>query len=116
MAPAPEPRAITSIGMGPIAGPRSVLAILLAGMSSASADIVLPVGYYNMLNGAGTGAKGDYQYWDGTYSGAEIGFGDIACWDEFGVRRYRPPGRLLQHAQWRRHRSQGRLPVLGWDL
>lgn len=47
----------------------AVLATLAIGATPASA-LVLPVDYYNMNNGSGTGQFGDFQYWDGTYSGA----------------------------------------------
>jgi hypothetical protein len=49
---------------------RAVLVVCMAGVSPAFADLVLPVDYYNMNNGSGTGQFGDYQYWDGTYSGS----------------------------------------------
>jgi hypothetical protein len=49
----------------------AVLVALTAGITPASAVTVqIPVDYYNMNNGAGTGQFGDYQYWDGTYSGS----------------------------------------------
>jgi hypothetical protein len=49
----------------------AVLVAMTAGFNPASAVTVqVPVDYYNMNNGAGTGQFGDFQYWDGTYSGA----------------------------------------------
>jgi hypothetical protein len=55
----------------------AVLATTVAmGSTPASAvlaqinDVQLGVDYYNMNNGSGTGQFGDYQYWDGTYSGS----------------------------------------------
>lgn len=49
----------------------AVLVAMTAGFTPASAVTVqVPVDYYNMNNGAGTGQFGDYQYWDGTYSGS----------------------------------------------
>jgi hypothetical protein len=47
----------------------AALATVIVGAGPASA-LVLPVDYYNMNNGSGTGQNGDFQYWDGTYSGA----------------------------------------------
>jgi hypothetical protein len=47
----------------------AALAVVIAGTIPAAADVLLPVSYYNMNNGAGTGAKGDFQYWDATYGG-----------------------------------------------
>ena len=49
----------------------AILVAVSAGFNAASAVTVqVPVDYYNMNNGAGTGQFGDTQYWDGTYSGA----------------------------------------------
>jgi len=49
----------------------AALVVMTAGFNAASAVTVqIPVDYYNMNNGAGTGQFGDFQYWDGTYSGS----------------------------------------------
>lgn len=49
----------------------AVLVAMTAGFTPASAVTVqIPVDYYNMNNGAGTGQLGDFQYWDATYSGS----------------------------------------------
>lgn len=48
----------------------AALAVFIAGTIPAAADVLLHVSYYNMNNGDGTGAKGDYNYWDGTYGGS----------------------------------------------
>jgi hypothetical protein len=49
----------------------AIFVALSAGINPASAVTVqIPVDYYNMNNGAGTGQFGDFQYWDGTYTGS----------------------------------------------
>jgi hypothetical protein len=49
----------------------AALLALTAGFNPASAVTVqIPVQSYDMNNGAGTGQLGDFQYWDGKYSGA----------------------------------------------
>jgi hypothetical protein len=48
----------------------AALAALVVCPIPSLADVLLPVSYYNMNNGDGTGAKGDFQYWDGTYGGS----------------------------------------------
>jgi hypothetical protein len=48
----------------------AALAVLFAGTLPAVADVLLPVSSYDMNNGDGTGAKGTFQYWDGTYGGS----------------------------------------------
>jgi hypothetical protein len=48
----------------------AVLAVFIVGTIPAVAEVILPVSSYNMPNGDGTHSLGDFNYWDGTYSGS----------------------------------------------